>query len=76
MSSKRGPKSKDELQAELKAMTTERNDYRGQLRRRETDFENRTRALHSAQVLKLTGQVQSEQCTARKSRGDFHPGGE
>ena len=66
VSSKRGPKSKEALLVSLKAMTEERNDYRGQLRRRETDFENRTRAQHSAQVIKLESTIEMEKYSVRK----------
>ena len=45
-------------------MTKERNDYRGQLLRRETDFENRTRAVHSEEVRKLQSTVETTDAAA------------
>ena len=50
---KRGPKDTAALRLELAAMTKERDDFRGQLLRRETDYENHQRAQHTTEVQKL-----------------------
>jgi hypothetical protein len=42
------------------------NDLRRQLRVRETDFENRVRALHSAEVVKLKSTLETNSDGARK----------
>ena len=69
---KMGRPSNAELVAQLKeklaAVTSERDDYHGQLRRRETDFENRTKAVHSAEVMALISTVETNSVAARKSR--------
>ena len=68
---KRGPKSTGVLKGELKAMTAECNSYRSQLRRRETDFEQRTMSNHTEElrVLKSELEVTKKSATeARKSR--------
>jgi small-conductance mechanosensitive channel len=65
---KRGPKSAHELRGEIKKVMKERDDYRAQLRRRETDFENRTRALHSAKVQTLTSKLETDGDLARRAR--------
>ena len=57
---KRGPRDSTQLKSLLDAMTKERDDYRGQLRRRETHFENRTAAVHTDTVRKLESQLRSK----------------
>ena len=56
---KRGTKPAKHYKDKLDEVTKERNLYRGQLGRRETDFENRTLAVHSSTVVKLQGELDS-----------------
>ena len=65
---KRGPKSAAELRVDLEAMQRERNDFRAQLLRRETDFENRVRAVHSSEIRELKSKLETDGDSARKAR--------
>ena len=49
-------------------MRVERDDYRGQLRRRETDFENRTKAEHSNTVRQLESRLETDDIASTKAK--------
>jgi hypothetical protein len=49
-------------------MRVERDDYRGQLRRRETDFENRTKAEHSNTVRQLESRLETDDIVRTKAK--------
>jgi hypothetical protein len=65
---KRGPKSPSTVKLALKEMTAERNTYRGQLLRRESDFEQKTAAVHTEELLALTKSLEEAREAARKAR--------
>ena len=56
------------MKAKLARLTQERNDYHAQLKRRETDFENKHRAEHSATVVKMESELETKSDAARKSK--------
>ena len=68
MKKKRGPKSPNAVKLALKEMTAERNTYRGQLLRRESDFEQKTAAVHTEELLALTKSLEEAREAARKRR--------
>jgi hypothetical protein len=65
---KRGPMSPRTVKHALKEMNKERNTYRGQLRRRESDFEQKTAQAHTEEIIMLTNSLEEANEAARKAR--------
>ena len=68
MSKKRGPKSKATKLEELKEVIKERDEYRSQIHRRETNYEQRQRSEHDEEIRKLKSALETAADSAQTAR--------